>query len=169
MPVATPDQYAEMIARAKAILPETEGVAYEPSVAALEELDAPGEWYVDRENRVLYFYPPDGAVNDVVLAVQKQPLIQMVKTAHVRLEGLRFAHSTGRAVSVEGCENVLLKGLSVAQVTTDGISVSGGRNCGLDGCEVYGTGGTCVMVSGGDSVNTLPALTLNDSPSSRQR
>ena len=116
----------------------------------LEELDTPGEWYVDRENRVLYFYPPDGAVNDVVLAVQKQPLIQVVKTAHVRLEGLRFAYSTGRAVSVEGCENVLLKGLRVAQVTTDGISISGGRSCGLDGCEVYGTGGTCVTVSGGD-------------------
>ncbi len=116
----------------------------------LEELDAPGEWYVDRENRMLYFYPPDGAVDAVVLAVQKKPLIHLVKTAHVRLEGLQFAFSTGRAVSVEGCENVLLKGLRVTHITIDGINVGGGRNCGLDGCEVYGTGGTCVMVSGGD-------------------
>jgi len=99
---------------------------------------------------MLYFYPPDGAVDAVVLAVQKKPLIQLVKTAHVRLEGLQFAFSIGHAVSIQECENVLLKELRVAHITTDGVNIHGGRNCGLDGCEVYGTGGTGVRVYGGD-------------------
>ena len=36
----------------------------------LEELDAPGEWYVDRETRTLYFYPTADGFTDVSVAVR---------------------------------------------------------------------------------------------------
>ena len=116
----------------------------------LEELDSPGEWYVDRENSVLYFYPLGDGLKEVVLSVQKKPLIQILKANNIRLEGLTFQYSTGKAVSIDACENVVLENLRVSSLTTDGISVSGGKNCGLNHCEVSGVGGTCVSVSGGD-------------------
>ena len=122
----------------------------------LEELDSPGEWYVDREERVLYFFPVNGDLRDVVLSVQKKPLIQVAKAAHIRLEGLSFLYSTGKAVVLDGCEDVVLKNLRVANLTTDGISLSGGKSCGLDHCEVSGTGGTCVSVYGGDRKTLTP-------------
>jgi hypothetical protein len=116
----------------------------------LEELDSPGEWYADRESGVLYVYPPDGGLSEVVLSVQKRPLIQITKASHVRLDGLTFRYSTGKAVSVADCDTVLLENLRVSNLTTDGVGISGGRNCGLSHCEVSGVGGTCVSVSGGD-------------------
>ncbi len=116
----------------------------------LEELDVPGEWYVDREAGVLYFYPPGGDLGNVVLSVQKKPLIQIAQAGNLRLDGLAFQYSTGKAVAVDGCENVVLQNLRVSNLTTDGISVSGGKACGLDRCEVSGVGGTCVSISGGD-------------------
>ena len=116
----------------------------------LEELDSPGEWYVDRENGLLYFYPVNGDLSDVVLSVQKKPLFQITKASNIRLDGLTFQYSTGKAVSVDGCENVVLENLRVSNLTTDGISVSGGKKCGLNRCEVFGVGGTCVCVYGGD-------------------
>ena len=122
----------------------------------LEELDSPGEWYVDREERVLYFFPVNGDLRDVVLSVQQKPLIQVAKAAHIRLEGLSFLYSTGKAVVLDGCEDVVLKNLRVANLTTDGISLSGGKSCGLDHCEVSGTGGTCVSVYGGDRKTLTP-------------
>ena len=123
----------------------------------LEELDSPGEWYVDRENGVLYFYPPGGDLSEVVLSVQKKPLIQISKASHVRLAGLRFQYSTGKAVAIDGCEDVVLDNLRVSDLTLDGISVNGGKNCGLEGCEVFGVGGTCVSVSGGDRKSLTPS------------
>ncbi len=116
----------------------------------LEELDSPGEWYVDREAGVLYLYPTGDGLDEVVLAVQKKPLFQLSQARHVRLEGLAFRYSTGPAVAVSGCEDVVLRGLRVSDLTTDGISLSGGKGCGLDRCEVWGVGGTCVTVTGGD-------------------
>ncbi len=116
----------------------------------LEELDSPGEWYVDRENLLLYFYPVNGDVSDVVLSVQKKPLFQITGASHVRLEGLTFQYSTGKAVSLSGCENVVLENLRVSDITTDGIGIYQGKKCGLNRCEVSGVGGTCVSVSAGD-------------------
>ncbi len=108
----------------------------------LEELDSPGEWYVDREEGVLYFFPPDGDLSAVVLSVQKKPLIQVTRASHIRLDGLTFKYSTGKAVSVDACENVVLENLRVSNLTLDGIGISGGKNCGLSRCEVSGVGGT---------------------------
>jgi hypothetical protein len=39
-----------------------------------EELDAPGEWFLDQDNTTLYFYPPEGidlenAIIDIVRLV----------------------------------------------------------------------------------------------------
>lgn len=116
----------------------------------LEELDSPGEWYVDREECTLYFIPPDGDLSAAILSVQKKPLIQVAKASHIRLDGLTFKYSTGKAVSVEACENVVLENLRVSNLTSDGIHIASGKNCGLIRCEVFDVGGTCVSVSGGD-------------------
>jgi len=122
----------------------------------LEELDCPGEWYVDRERRVLYFYPVQGDLSNVVLTVQKRPLFELAKTRNVRLEGLVFEYSTGKAVSVDSCENVLLEDLRVSNLTMDGVAINGGKDCGLNRCEVFGVGGTCVSVNGGDRKSLTP-------------
>lgn len=123
----------------------------------LEELDAPGEWYVDRERCLLYFFPVGGDLSRVVLSVQKRPLFELTKAKNIRLEGLSLATSTGKAVSVDTCENVVLEGLRVANLTTDGIVINNGKSCGLNRCEVSDVGGTCVAVYAGDRKTLTPS------------
>ncbi len=116
----------------------------------LEELDSPGEWYADRQGCILYFFPPNGDLSDVVLTVQKKPLIQMTRARNMILDGLTFRYSTGRAVDADNCENIILTNLHVSNITTDGIRINGGMKCCLTHCEISDVGGTCVSVSGGD-------------------
>jgi len=66
-----------------------------------EELDAPGEWFLDAKNRTLYFYPPKDVdlKAAVVEAVQHRTLVefrgdQREPVAHVHLKGFVFRHST---------------------------------------------------------------------------
>ena len=122
----------------------------------LEELDIPGEWYVDRENRLLYYYPIQGSLNNLVLSVQKNPIIKVSKAAFVQLKGMTFKFSTATPVQVEHAKSVVLEGLTVSQITQGGISVNGGTDCTVTGCEVSQVGTTGLSVSGGDRKTLTP-------------
>jgi hypothetical protein len=70
----------------------------------LQELDAPSEWYVDRHEGKVYFWPPtDGSTSDLVVS-QLQTVLRVEGTkalpAHDNsVAGLTFAHTTTMFVS----------------------------------------------------------------------
>ena len=45
----------------------------------LEELDAPGEWYLDKATDTLYFWPPDNDPDPVVYAPRLRNILQLEK------------------------------------------------------------------------------------------
>src|SRR5690606_28621715 len=65
-----------------------------------EELDAPGEWYLDSRAGVLYYFPPEGV--DLATALVEVPVLQQVvrmvgrqgdPVHDVTLRGFRIAHT----------------------------------------------------------------------------
>ncbi|NQT91745.1 MAG: right-handed parallel beta-helix repeat-containing protein [Lentisphaerae bacterium] len=60
----------------------------------LEELDRPGEWCLDGEDGVLYFWPPDDDLGDSeVVAPLLKRLVFMRRAAHVRISGFVFTET----------------------------------------------------------------------------
>ena len=116
----------------------------------LEELDAPGEWYVDRETRTLYFYPTADGFKDVALSLAKDPLVRVRNTSNVILKGLEFKYSTGPAVNVSGSNDVTLDGLQASWLSRAGIGVWGGSNVTVRNCCLWQIGSTGLDVYGGD-------------------
>jgi hypothetical protein len=65
----------------------------------LEELDEPGEWYVDRDSGVLFLWPPGDHVSArIAVSVVDQPLIVMENCSYIVLRGLTI--EGGRALGV---------------------------------------------------------------------
>jgi len=62
----------------------------------LEELTEPGEWCLDTEDGYLYFWPPDGTIDDkeVVIPVIKT-LVHMEGVSHVCISGIIFTETLG--------------------------------------------------------------------------
>ena len=55
----------------------------------LEEIDMPGEWYLDRSTGILYLYPPSNLRQaSVEIGMLAAPMITLDKVAYVRIEGL---------------------------------------------------------------------------------
>ena len=116
-----------------------------------EELDAPGEWFLDGRTGTLYFYPPPGlalagATIEIVSLSQviafQGSLEQPVK--FVTLRGLTFRH-TARTF-MDNKEPLLRSDWTTYR--GGAIYLTGTEDCGLEDCFLDQVGGNAVFVSG---------------------
>jgi hypothetical protein len=124
----------------------------------LEELDQPGEWYLDRKTGLLYCYPPaDPAKAVVEIGMLSAPMLALTRVSHVRLEGLVFDLSRADCMLLEDCAGCLVAGCTVKRFAGSGISIHGGRGNGILGCDLYSLGRGATEVTGGDRQTLTPA------------
>ncbi len=115
-----------------------------------EELDAPGEWFLDAKNRTLYFYPPKDVdlKTATVEAVQQRNLIEFrgalkEPVAHVHLKGLLFRHSSRTFMDTK--EPLLRSDWTIYR--GGAIFFQGAENCSLEDCTLDQLGGNAIFVS----------------------
>jgi hypothetical protein len=128
------------------------------AVNLLEELDEPGEYFIDRSEKVLYFWPPgelEGA--EIVLSQTTGPLITLKDVSHVTFSGLVLEYCVGTAFNVNDGSNVRIAGCTFRNAGQLGLEVDGGRNHTVQSCNIHhiGTGG--LHIKGGDRTTLTPS------------
>ncbi|MBM3854635.1 MAG: right-handed parallel beta-helix repeat-containing protein, partial [Verrucomicrobia bacterium] len=124
----------------------------------LEELDQPGEWYLNRRTGILYFCPPsDPARATVEIGLLAAPMLSMTSVAHVRIEGLVFDLSRSSGMLIQGSEHCLIAGCTVKRFAGNGITMTGGSANGIFGCDLSSLGRRATEVIGGDRRTLTPA------------
>ena len=128
----------------------------------LEELDRPGEWFLDRNSGMLYFWPPEARVNaaaglrspelepETLLSLLDRPLVRVVGASNVVFEGLAFEAGRSHAIEIRGGAAVRVVGCLLRNLGNNGVVISGGRNHGVESCDLFDTGDGGVSLSGGD-------------------
>ncbi|MBI2191869.1 MAG: right-handed parallel beta-helix repeat-containing protein [Planctomycetes bacterium] len=123
----------------------------------LEELDEPGEWYLDRESGVLYFWPPgEIAGGRAVVSVLEQPLIVLENASHVAVEGLTLECGRGCGVRIQSGEENRIIGCTLRNFGNEAVVIRDGRRHAVAGCDITGTGDGGVRLSGGDRKTLEP-------------
>jgi len=130
-----------------------------------EELDAPGEWYLDRRTWTLYFWPPSHKQKgeDTVYAPVLETVVKMTGVSHVTLRGFTIECCRGTAVALSGCADCRIVGNTIRNVggrCTSGdsaVSVSGGRNVGVVGNDIHEVGSHAIRLQGGDRASLTPS------------
>ncbi len=76
----------------------------------IEELDYPGEYYIDENSGILYFYAPsDISSARMSVSILEEPLVAMEGTSLVTFEKLTFEVSRGIGIYIErGSDNLIL-------------------------------------------------------------
>ncbi len=124
----------------------------------LEEIDMPGEWYLNRKTGTLYFYPP-GKLDEaqVQLSTLAGPFLETHGTSHLRVEGLTFELGCGDGAKIYDGQSVLLIGCTFQRLGNWGVSIQGGKGHGLHSCDLAILGGGGVFLKGGNKARLIPA------------
>ncbi len=115
-----------------------------------EELDAPGEWFYDKDKKTLYYYPQPGVdmASANVEIVRLKHLIEFRGTkeqpvSHIRLEGLVFRHAA--RTFMENKEPLLRSDWTIYR--GGAVLFEGAEDCTVSNCEFDQLGGNSIFVN----------------------
>ena len=128
-----------------------------------EEITQPGEWYLDRDQGILYLWPPDDLGDSEVMVTTPigsdipisnwnfvpDPILRLVNTHWVSFHDLTVEIAMNHLVEIEGGSHNGLVGCDLFNAGGTAVQLSGHDN-GLERCEVGHAGNSAVRVSGGD-------------------
>jgi len=124
----------------------------------LEELDQPGEWYLDRASGILYFWPPAPIESGrAVVSLLEKPLISLRKASHIIIRGLTLECARGCGIDIKDGTGNLVAGCTLRNLGTLAVSIAGGKENGVLSCDIYHTGEGGIVLSGGDRRTLTPA------------
>ena len=133
-----------------------------------EEIDMPGEYYIDRKEGILYFYNP-GKLETIEVSVLEDPFIEMSRASNITISGITFECGRGSAVEMRGSRNCkyvncFFNNLGCYAVNMDDNLIGEnennsvtGKNNGIVNCEISQTGMGGIKLYGGDRKTLEPA------------
>ncbi len=139
----------------------------------LEELDEPGEWYLDRKTGVLYFWPP-GPIEKgrPMVSTLATPLLSLSDASFVTIRGLTFECARASGVTVAGGESNLIAGCVFRNLGTFAASIGDERKAGaihqhpmgsgVVACDIYEMGEGGIQLAGGDRMTLEPGGNFAD-------
>jgi hypothetical protein len=123
-----------------------------------EELDAPGEWWLDKKKQLLYYYPPKGInISKAVVEISNlKNSIELKGSAgkplrHVQLLNLNFAHNERTFMDTK--EPLLRSDWTIYR--GGAVLLDGTENCKIADCVFEGIGGNAIMFSNYNKKDTV--------------
>ncbi|PTX94466.1 right-handed parallel beta-helix repeat-containing protein [Opitutus sp. ER46] len=127
-------------------------------VNVLEELDRPGEWYLDRASGDLYFYPPGPVTTgDVEVSVLNEPFFTLVGAHDVQVVGFACHTSRGGGARISGGESCAFLGCEFRNLGAFAVEIDGGRSHEVRSCDAFDLALGAIRVAGGDRPTLTPS------------
>ncbi len=93
----------------------------------LEELDSPGEWWLDTKTGILYVWPPSTLqAASITVSVLETPIVSVINQTYTTLEGLTIEAGRGMGIYMEGGHHNTIVGCTIRNVGTSGIFMGQG-------------------------------------------
>lgn len=117
-----------------------------------EELDEPGEYYIDRQSGMLYFYPPEDTPKDSVLTITmstptldvsgKAPnsMFRIENSKNIVFENLIFKGGRGSAITGKNNSNIQFINCEINSFGENGIRFDASTDIKISDCKIHDVG-----------------------------
>lgn len=125
----------------------------------LEEIDLPGEYYIDREKGKLYFYPPEkfnSSADCIQISYYSNDLIAISNANNIQFENIQFELGRGKAVSISNSNSNVFLNCSFKNFGSGAISING-KNNSIQNCIIHAIGGAAITLNGGNLDSLIPS------------
>ncbi|WP_051254373.1 right-handed parallel beta-helix repeat-containing protein [Arenibacter latericius] len=95
-------------------------------VNILTELDAPGEYYIDEEEGILYFISDVDKISSVEFSILEDPFFQIEGAENITIKGISFQNSRGMGIAMANTHGVTIDACSFKNLGSLGIAVGKG-------------------------------------------
>jgi hypothetical protein len=123
----------------------------------LSELDEPGEWYLDRDTSMLYFWPPAPLTSGKAVVSVLPALLTLDGASYVEFHGLTLEACRGTAITVRHGDGVKIAKCVIRNTGSWAVQITDAGGSGVQGCDIYQTGDGGISLDGGDRKTLTPA------------
>ncbi|MGA3244480.1 MAG: right-handed parallel beta-helix repeat-containing protein [Bacteroidota bacterium] len=123
----------------------------------LEELDSPGEWYLDRKHGLLYFWPPEPiAEGSASVSMLEEPLVTLDSASYITFARFTFEQGRSSGVIIKGGSHNILAGCILRNLGGEAVTIDGGTENGVQSCDLYNLSLSAIRLKGGDRKTLVP-------------
>lgn len=140
--------------RTSTFRPDGMGYAVEDRVKfvhVLEELDAPGEYYIDQRRRVVLFWPRSGlaSLRSARVSMLDGSMLDLRDSQHIRFENLTLQNGRASAIRSARGESIAIRGLTIRNFANHAIHAEGHRYL-IRSNDIHDIGESGIHLVGGD-------------------
>ena len=116
-----------------------------------EELDSPGEYYIDRATQKLYFYPPYTITNAFMeMPILKEAMLTAKNIKNFTIKNVNFKATRGNGIDVGGAQNFTLDSCKLENIGDKALNAMGNMKAKIINNDFFHIGGRCIELEGGN-------------------
>jgi hypothetical protein len=129
----------------------------------LEEIDEPGEWYLNRSSGVLYFWPPQNLEQGrIFVSLRQTPLILTENASFVTFRGLTLECTRGDGLEIRNGSHVLVADCTLRNIGNVAVKIESGTDHAANGCDISYCGDSGIHLNGGERKTLTPGNNVVD-------
>ena len=116
-----------------------------------EEIDEPGEWYIDRVAKKMYLYPSNDNPNpEIKMSMGAFDFVNATNASYITIKGIEFTGGKKSGIIFNGGQHNTIDSCDLNSFEEWGAKITGGYNSGIKNSHVHQCGVGGITLSGGD-------------------